>query len=91
MSPLKSHFFTKPARGGDHGHGEEGEGSGSTMDEGIPDMDIPCNPFEKIAELEQELATSKALIEEYKLKNQELEEELVAQKNMVLHLSGNPN
>jgi hypothetical protein len=39
------------------------------MDEGFPDMDVPCNPFEKIAELEQELATSKALVEEYKLKN----------------------
>ena len=47
----------------DHGHGEEGEGSGPTMDEGILDMDVPCNPFEKIAELEQELATLKALIE----------------------------
>jgi hypothetical protein len=64
--------------GGDHGHGEEGEDSGPTMDEGFPDIEVPCNPFEKIAELQQELATSKALVEEYKLKNQELEEELVA-------------
>jgi hypothetical protein len=76
--------------GGDHGHGEEEEGSGPTMDEGFPDMEVPWNPFDKIAELEQELATSKALVEEYKLKNQELEEELVAQKNMVSRLSGNP-
>jgi hypothetical protein len=64
--------------GGDHGHGEEGEDSGPTMDEGFPDMEVLWNPFDKIAELEQELATSKALVEEYKLKNQELEEELVA-------------
>jgi hypothetical protein len=76
--------------GGDHGHGEEGEGSGPTMDEGFPDMEVPWNPFDKIAELEQELAISKALVEEYKLKNQELEEELVAHKNMVSRLSGNP-
>jgi hypothetical protein len=75
---------------GDHGHGEKGEGSGPTMDEGFPNMEVPWNPFEKIAELEQELATSKALVEEYKLRNQELEEELVAQKNMVSRLSGNP-
>jgi hypothetical protein len=75
---------------GDHGHGEEGEGSGPTMDEGFSDMEVPWNPFDKIAELEQELATSRALVEEYKLKNQELEEELVAQKNMVSRLSGNP-
>jgi hypothetical protein len=62
------------------------------MDEGFPDMEVPWNPFDKIVELEQELATSKALVEEYKLKNQveELEEELVAQKNMVSRLSGNP-
>jgi hypothetical protein len=88
--PSRSHFFTKPSRGGDHGHGEEGEGSGPTMDEGFPDMEVPWNPFDKIKELEQELATSKALVEEYKLKNQELEEKLVAQKNMVSRLSGNP-
>jgi hypothetical protein len=75
---------------GDHGHGEEGEGSGPTMDEGFPNMEVPWNPFDKIVELEQELATSKALVEEYKLRNQELEEELVAQKNMVSRLSGNP-
>jgi hypothetical protein len=38
--------------GGGHGHGGEGEGIGLTMDEGFPDMEVPCNPFEKIAELE---------------------------------------
>jgi hypothetical protein len=30
-------------------------------------------------------------VEEYKLKNQQLEEELVAHKNMVSRLSSNPN
>jgi hypothetical protein len=83
-------LLLEATKGEDYGHGEEGESSGPTMDEGFPDMEAPCNPFEKIAELEQELATSKALVEEYKLKNQELEEELVAHKNMVSHLSGNP-
>jgi hypothetical protein len=87
--PTEEPLLLQAIEGGDHGHGEEGEGSGPTMDEGFPDMEDPCNPFEKIVELEQELATSKALVEEYKLKNQELEEELVAQKNMVSHLSGN--
>jgi hypothetical protein len=88
--PIEEPLLLQAIEGGDHGHGEEGEGSGPTMDEGFPDMDVPCNPFEKIAELEQELATSKALVEEYKSKNQELEEELMAQKNMVSRLSGNP-
>jgi hypothetical protein len=67
------------------------ERKGRIVDEGFPDMEAQCNPFEKIAELEQELATSKALVEEYKLKNQQLEEELMAHKNMVSRLSGNPN
>jgi hypothetical protein len=84
-------LLLEATEGEDNGHGEEGEGSGPTMDEGFPDIEAPCNPFEKIAELEQELATSKALVEEYKLKNQELEEELVAHKNMVSRLSGNPS
>jgi hypothetical protein len=75
----------------DYGHGEEGEGSEPTIDEGFPNIEAQCNPFEKIAELEQKLATSKALAEQYKLKVKQLEEELVAQKNMVSHLSGNPH
>jgi hypothetical protein len=83
--PTEEPLLLQAIEEGDHGQGEEGEGSGPTMDEGFPDMEVPCNPFEKIAQLEQELATSKALVEEYKLK-----EELVAQKNMVSCLSGNP-
>jgi hypothetical protein len=88
--PIEEPLLLQAIEGGDHGHREEGEGSGPTMDEGFPDMEVPWNPFDKIVELEQELATSKALVEEYKLKNQELEEEPVAQKNMVSRLSGNP-
>jgi hypothetical protein len=88
--PTEEPLLLQAIEGGDHGHGEEVEGSGPTMDEGFPDMEVLCNSSDKIAELEQELAISKALVEEYKLKNQELEEELVAQKNMVSRLSGNP-
>jgi hypothetical protein len=50
------------------------------MDEGFPNMEAPYNPFKKIAELEQELATLKALAEQYKLKFEQLEKELLAQK-----------
>jgi hypothetical protein len=89
--PTGKPLLLEATEGEDYGHGEEGEGSGPTMDEGFSDMEALCNPFEKIVELEQELATLKALVEEYKLKNQELEEELVAYKNMVSRLSGNPN
>jgi hypothetical protein len=39
-------------KGEDYGHGEEGDGSGPTLDEGFPNMEAPYNPFEKIAELE---------------------------------------
>jgi hypothetical protein len=52
--------------GGDYGH--EGEGNGSTMNEGMPNMEAHFNPFEKINILEQELTTSRALVEEYKAK-----------------------
>ena len=61
------------------------------MDEGFLNMEAQCNPFEKITELEQELATLKAFGELYKLKVEQLEEEFVAYKNMVSHLSGNPH
>src|SRR5579875_3438125 len=104
MTQLRSHFLTKQARGGNQGHWEEGEGSGPTMDEGIPNMEIPYNPFEEIGKLQQELATLKAIIEEKNLeiqrkdlkiqrkdlKVQELEEELMAQKYTVSRLSGTP-
>ena len=55
-------------KGDDYGHGKEGNVSGPTMDEGFPNMEAPYNPFEKIAELEQELATLKALVEQYELR-----------------------
>jgi hypothetical protein len=35
---------------GDYGH--EGEGNGSTMDEGMPNMEVYFDPFQKISELE---------------------------------------
>jgi hypothetical protein len=38
------------------------------MDEGLPNTEAQYDPFQKIAELEQELATSRALMEEYKAK-----------------------
>jgi hypothetical protein len=80
-------LLLEDTKGEDYGHGEEKEGSGPTMDEGFPDMEAQCNPFEKITELEEELATLKALVEEYKLKNQQLEEELVTHKNILSRLN----
>jgi hypothetical protein len=32
-------LLLEATEGEDYGHGEEGEGSGSTMDEGFPDME----------------------------------------------------
>jgi hypothetical protein len=64
----------------------EGEGSGPTMDEGMPDMEAYTNPFEKIKKLEQQLATSRALVEEYKVKVGKLKNDLWAEKNKVTAL-----
>jgi hypothetical protein len=50
--PIDEPLLHQAIEGGDHGHGEEEEGSGPTMDEGFPDMEVPWNPFDKIAELE---------------------------------------
>ena len=50
--PIEEPLLHQAIEEGDYGHGKEGEDSGSTMDEGILDMDVRCNPFEKIAELE---------------------------------------
>jgi hypothetical protein len=50
--------------GRDYGHGQEEEGSGPTMDEGLPNMDAHFYHFQKIAELERDLATSRVLVEE---------------------------
>jgi hypothetical protein len=53
-------------QGGDYGH--KGEDSGSTMDEGMPIMEAPMDPFRKIIEMDQELAALRALEEEYEAK-----------------------
>jgi hypothetical protein len=75
--------------GGDDGQWKEGEGSGPTMDEGLPNMEVQYDLFQKIAELKRELATSRAFVEEYKAKVERLKEDLKAQKSMVSRLSGN--
>ena len=45
--PIEEPLLLQAIEGGDYGHGEEGEGSGSTMEEGFPNMEVPRNPFEK--------------------------------------------
>jgi hypothetical protein len=59
------------------------------MDEGLLNMEAQYDPFQKIIELEQELATLGVLVKKYKAKVEQLEEDLEAQKNMVSRLSGN--
>jgi hypothetical protein len=56
------------------------------MDEGVPNMEAHINPFEKIIQLEQELATSRALVKEYKAKVEKLGNDLHAEKNIVTAL-----
>jgi hypothetical protein len=59
------------------------------MDNGLPNTEAQCDLFQKIPKLEQELATSKAIVEEYKAKVERLEEDLEVQKNVVSRLRGN--
>jgi hypothetical protein len=72
------------------GRWEEGEGSGPTMDEGIPTMEIPTyNPYEEVGKLKALLEEKDLEIRKKDLKIQQLEDELMSQKNMVSQLSGN--
>jgi hypothetical protein len=72
--------------GGDYGHKEDG--NGPTMDEGMPNIDAFIDPFGKISKLEAELAASRALVEEYKAKIEQLEHDLQKQQNIVVTLCG---
>ena len=49
---IEETLLLEATKGEDYGHGEEGEDSGPTMDEGFPNMEAQCNPFQKVAELE---------------------------------------
>jgi hypothetical protein len=59
-------YLLLATEGRDYGH--EGDGNGPTMDEGMPKVEAPIDLFGKISELEVELPTSRALVEEYKAK-----------------------
>jgi hypothetical protein len=54
-------------------YGDEEEGSTPNMDEGMPNMKTPMDPFGRIIKLEAELEAWKALVEEYKAKIEKLE------------------
>jgi hypothetical protein len=72
-------LYLLPAiEGEDYRH--KGEDSGPTMDEGMPNMEAPIDPFGKISKLEVELAASRAPIEEYKAKVEQLENDLQEEK-----------
>jgi hypothetical protein len=58
------------------------------MDEGMPNMEAHFDLFVKITKLEQELAASRALVEKYKAKVEQLEHDLQKEKNIVPTLCG---
>ena len=70
--------------GGDYGH--KGDDNRPTIDEGMPNIDAFIDPFGKISKLEVELAASRALVEEYKAKIEQLKHDLQKQQNIVLTL-----
>jgi hypothetical protein len=67
-------LFLPTIEGGDYGH--KGEGSGPTMDEGMPNVEAHFVPIQKISKLEQELEASRTLVEEYKAKVGQLKYDL---------------
>ena len=88
--PIEEPLPHQASEEGDQGHCEEGEGSGPTMDEGIPDMETPYNPYEEVGKLKAIIEEKDLEIRKRDLKIKELEDELQVQKDMVSRLSGNP-
>jgi hypothetical protein len=82
----KKPYLLPAIEGGEYGYRKEG--SGPTMDEGMPNMKADFDPFQKINGLEQELAASRALVEKYKAKVEQLEHDLKEEKNIVFTLCG---
>jgi hypothetical protein len=64
------------------------EGSGPTMDDGIQKMEALRDLFEKIIKLRAQLATSRALVEEYKAKIEKLELDNMEKQNIINVLCG---
>jgi hypothetical protein len=65
------------------------ESSGPAMGEALPNMEAHFDPFQRITNLEEDLASTKALMEDFKAKVEQLQVELEAQKEIVATLRGN--
>jgi hypothetical protein len=76
-------------RGGDYRKEQDVESSGPAMDEALPNTEVHFDPFQRIAKLEEDLASTRALMEDFKAKVEQLQVELEAQKKIVATLSGN--
>jgi hypothetical protein len=65
------------------------ESSGPAMGEALPNTEAHFDPFQRITKLEEDLASTKAFMEDFKAKVEQLQVELEAQKKIVATLSGN--
>jgi hypothetical protein len=74
---------------GDYREEQDVESSGPAMGEALPNIEAHFDPFQRIAKLEEDLASTKALMEDFKATVEQLQAELEAQKNIVATLSGN--
>jgi uncharacterized coiled-coil protein SlyX len=59
------------------------------MGEALPNTEAHFDPFQRITKLEEDLAFTKALMEDFKATVERLQVELEAQKKIVATLSGN--
>ena len=59
------------------------------MGEALPNMEAHFDHFQRIAKLEEDMASIRALMEDFKAKVEQLQTELEAQKKIGATLSGN--
>jgi hypothetical protein len=78
-----------PNEGGDFRKEQDVESSRPAMGKALPNTEAHFDPFQRIAKLEEDLASTRALMEDFKAKVEQLQAELEAQKKIVATLSGN--
>jgi hypothetical protein len=69
-----------PNEGGDYRKQQDIESRGPAMGKALPNTKAHFDPFQRIAKLEEDLASTKALMEDFKAKVEQLQAELEAQK-----------
>lgn len=77
----KSLLPLPPNEGGDYQKEQDVGSSGPAMGEALPNTEAHFDRFQKIAKLEEDLVSTRALMEDFKAKVEQLQAKLEAQKN----------